>query len=466
MSAQQTKKILSALMVLLLLSMPLVHATELRLTYDANGNLITGDGKFRVYNSLNQLWKIYNGTSDADPLLEEYYHDPLEERIAGKIIYHNNGSIKEKVYYVSQNFVRVVNDSGTYDFRYVYNEGQLIAQQNPDGSKIFIHGNHEGSSSVVTNESGVVIENTTYSPYQEITSGGTKTRYTGEAKEYDTVVGDYDFNFRKYKPEWGIFLQPDTGTDQAYDPQQLNPYAFERHNPQKFKDEDGHRITYNVENVGNDKILAIYEDGGYRGRVVNEVEYTTKLNFNGKDYTVTTYDYDVQLGSKSNARGTLYAESYDCGQCGTTRLSTIYANNQKKLGKDENFDIAAGLGQDALTIAGYGASTKIIVGGGAKAISTTSNVATGIGVAQGLWEQNFKTLMSAFLPTNTYFSITGENGYKPFTQIAAYGSVRGGAGGRGSITGGGVFYSGKPGLSSGSGGYYGNSKKGSGSPTK
>jgi len=26
-----------------------------------NSNLITGDGKYRVYNSLNQLSKIYNG---------------------------------------------------------------------------------------------------------------------------------------------------------------------------------------------------------------------------------------------------------------------------------------------------------------------------------------------------------------------------------------------------------------------
>lgn len=53
---------------------------RLNLMYDANGNLVTGDGKYREYNSLNQLWKIYNG-SDNTTLLQEYEYRPLEERI-------------------------------------------------------------------------------------------------------------------------------------------------------------------------------------------------------------------------------------------------------------------------------------------------------------------------------------------------------------------------------------------------
>jgi len=31
-------------------------------------------------------------------------------------------------------------------------------------------------------------------------------KYGYEAKEFDSVVGDTDFHFRKYKPEWGSFL--------------------------------------------------------------------------------------------------------------------------------------------------------------------------------------------------------------------------------------------------------------------
>jgi len=240
MASKMRRGAITLLAILLLLSMPIIHAAELRLTYDANGNLVSGDGKYRVYNDLNELWKIYNGSSINDPLLEEYYFHPMEERILQKIVYHTNGSVKENVYYITKNLVRISNDTGTFDFRYIYHEGTLIAQQNPDGSKLFIHSNHEGSVSVVSNSTGDVIENTIMTPFGEVLSGGTTTRYGYEGKEHDTIVGDTDFNFRKYKPEWALFLQPDSLIPDVYDPQELNRYMFERGNPYRHIDPTGH----------------------------------------------------------------------------------------------------------------------------------------------------------------------------------------------------------------------------------
>lgn len=104
------------------------------------------------------------------------------------------------------------------------------------------HSDHLGSSTVVTNSSGDVLENTTYSPFGEIVTGGAASRYGYEGKEFDSVVGDTDFHFRKYKAEWGIFLQPDTLLPTIYDPQKLNRYMFERANPYKYTDPDGHAI--------------------------------------------------------------------------------------------------------------------------------------------------------------------------------------------------------------------------------
>jgi hypothetical protein len=52
-----------------------------------NGNLAIGDGKFRVYNSFNQLSKIYNGSNTTGLLLEEYTYHPIEERILVKKVY-------------------------------------------------------------------------------------------------------------------------------------------------------------------------------------------------------------------------------------------------------------------------------------------------------------------------------------------------------------------------------------------
>jgi len=425
----------SVLLIVLVLSMPFTFAAELKLNYDANGNLVTGDGKFRVYNSLNQLTAIYNGTDASGVLLETYTYHPTEERILAKKVYLSNGTLNQTVYYLSPTFVRIVSNLGgsssndtlpqmvfndafctsdmgytgynardatqcslnkstssgnivspsesfesnysdnvadfnitftfkysggsnnkfyptvicsslgsttnrfnfesqnsthfhikadrggfsstsnfaynttqtalfetnvtnnvsracvgssctnweTYardagqedcfamsfsnvaggafqifsvtgyqnlkayntttgtnqDYVYVHHEGQLVAQRNPDGSVIYIHGNHEGSSSVVTDSSGAVLERTDYSPFGEQLSKSS-VRYGYEGKESDSLVGDTDFSFRKYKPQWGLFLQPDTIIQNVYEPQSLNRYAFERNNPYKHTDSTGH----------------------------------------------------------------------------------------------------------------------------------------------------------------------------------------------------------------------------------
>jgi len=239
MSISKLKGI-AVFMVMLIMMIPIVHASELNLVYDANGNLVTGDGKYREYNSLNQLVRLRNGSTSTDPISEEYVHDPVAERILLKQVYNSSGQVSERVYYVDENFVRVVNATGSYDFTYVKHEGQLVAQLNPDGTKLYMHDDLEGSTSAITNESGQIIENTTYSPFGEILTGGAVSRFDSEGKEFDSVVGDNDFNFRKMNPSWGIFLQPDTLISNVYDPQSLNRYMFERGNPYKNKDPTGH----------------------------------------------------------------------------------------------------------------------------------------------------------------------------------------------------------------------------------
>jgi RHS repeat-associated protein len=213
--------------------------STITLSYDDNGNMVYDGQFFREYNGLNQLARIYNGSSAAEPLLQEYTYSPVEERVAIKKTYFPNGTIKETVYYFNDNYVSVVNSTGTYNYSYVYLDGQLVAQVNPDGSKYYIHGNHEGSATKVTNSSGAVIESTTYAPFGEVLSGGAKTRYGYESREHDTVVGDTDFRARRYQPEYGIFLQPDPIISDVYNPQNLNRYAFELNNPYKYTDPDG-----------------------------------------------------------------------------------------------------------------------------------------------------------------------------------------------------------------------------------
>ena len=175
-------------------------AGNLILQVGGGGNLVTGDGYYREYNGLNQLMKVRLGNTSTSPLLEEYLWHPVEERIVVKRVYYT-GVYNYTVYYPTKEFVRIVNSSGTFDEKYVYQGNVLVAQIDTDGNKQFIHSDHEGSNTLVTDINGNVLDNTFYSPYGEIISGGTVSRFDYEGKEFDSLTDRLDFGFRQIDPK-------------------------------------------------------------------------------------------------------------------------------------------------------------------------------------------------------------------------------------------------------------------------
>ena len=127
-----------------------------------------------------------------------------------------------------------MNASGTYDEVYYYDEYDLIAKEDAEGKK-FYHPDHLGSTTLVTNEAGEIVEETVYDPYGAVQEGGDE-RYDYEGKETDFSGLQY-FGARYYDPgkpkRW---TQPDSLLPDVYDPQQLNRYAFERNNPYRYTD--------------------------------------------------------------------------------------------------------------------------------------------------------------------------------------------------------------------------------------
>ena len=108
------------------------------------------------------------------------------------------------------------------------------------GKRLFYHNDYSGSTTLITNQSGNVVENSSYDPYGTILEGGELSRFDYEGKEFSSITEDYDFHFRKYDPKLGIFTQPDSAINNLYDPHSLNRYSFERRNPYKYTDPDGH----------------------------------------------------------------------------------------------------------------------------------------------------------------------------------------------------------------------------------
>lgn len=223
------------------------------LTYDANGNLLTGDGYFRVYDGFNRLFAVYNGTDDSGQLIEKFNWHPGENRIIYKASYvPGNPDPVEESYYFNKNYMSVFNATGEYDYMFVYQDDVLVAQTvtGPGiNETYFISADPLGTSLIVTNDVGTVVETSLFKPYGAIITGGLLTKRDYRGKEQDPLLGDYDNGARRYNPDMASFVTPDPMAydpayqqqylSSVYDPQNLNHYSYARNNPYRYDDPNG-----------------------------------------------------------------------------------------------------------------------------------------------------------------------------------------------------------------------------------
>jgi RHS repeat-associated protein len=114
----------------------------------------------------------------------------------------------------------------------------------PRQGERYRHGDHLGSSVLVTGDAGTVVARIAYAPYGEALGGlavargeGVSFGFTGQRLEAGT--GLYDYGARWYDPELGRFLQPDTIVPDPFSPQMLNRYAYVVNDPVNLIDPTG-----------------------------------------------------------------------------------------------------------------------------------------------------------------------------------------------------------------------------------
>ncbi len=240
--------------IILLISTPFVLADTFSLSYDNNGNLIDGQYFTYEYNEFNQLAKIYDTEGN---LIEEYGYDHEGIRIK-KIEYYSDSS-NVTTYYPFPELVSKVNSSTTENTYYYFLDGDIIARDDPNGSRYYYHNDHLGSHTLVTDSSGSVVEETEYKPFGGVLSGGEADfLYTGKELD-DTNL--YYFGARYYNTEMRQFTQPDTIIPDLYNPQSLNRYSYVLNNPYKYVDPTGHyvetvldiaSISWSIHDIYND----------------------------------------------------------------------------------------------------------------------------------------------------------------------------------------------------------------------
>lgn len=200
-------------------------------TYGPNGNMLNGSGFAFEYNDANQLVKIINESDSST--VAEYFYDANGQRVK-KI---EGGAT---TYYIGDYVETQVNGSTVDNTSYYFANTERVARKDPDGSLYCYHGDHLGSTSVVTNESGAQSEKVAYYPYGSLKEQvGEGSTYLFTDQEYDDESGLYYYGARYYNPELTRFTQPDTITQNVYNPQNLNRYAYVLNNPVKYVDPTG-----------------------------------------------------------------------------------------------------------------------------------------------------------------------------------------------------------------------------------
>lgn len=228
--------ILAAFYLFTSLASPVVAAVSY--SYDANGNM-TSDGTYCYeFNEANQIKNVKKCITSE--LIAEYYYDYQGNRKWKKI--YANGVLQKKVFEISDEYdLNFLASNSAYMYStYYYENGKLVGKKNPDGSKNYLHGDHLGSTTLLTKQDGTLAENTTYDPFGEVTSGGTKSKflYTGQEKDPETSLNYY--NARYYNSRMRRFTQPDTLIADVYNPQDLNRYSYVNNNPLTYDDPTGH----------------------------------------------------------------------------------------------------------------------------------------------------------------------------------------------------------------------------------
>jgi RHS repeat-associated protein len=235
------------------------------MTYDANGNMSTKSKSGVVmqyyYDSENRLAEVRKNMT----LIAQYMYDGDGGRVQKTSYVTTANSVSSGLSYgallgdpqitstpvITKYVGEMYEETDNVGTRFIFLGGQRIAAVDTvSGSPVFYHGDHLGSTNVMTDNNGNQIELLEYDPYGKInrhdaTSGSSrlaKQQFTG--KKLDDETGLIYFGARYYDPSLGRFITPDTIVQNPSDPQTLNRYSYCGNNPVNRVDLDGHKWSW------------------------------------------------------------------------------------------------------------------------------------------------------------------------------------------------------------------------------
>jgi RHS repeat-associated protein len=188
--------------------------------YDAAGNMIADGSHTYTYDAENRLTAVDGGSTAT------YSYDAVGRRVE-KIL----GTTRtDYVYDLSGNVVSEINNicaSICWAAFYLRLNGQLVAEYE-NGTTYFFHGDHLGSTRLVTGMNQAVVQNLDYLPFGENNSTDSHIsthEFTGDERDAETSLDHTQF--RQYTSSLARWMTPDPAGLAAVDP--MNPQSWNRY---------------------------------------------------------------------------------------------------------------------------------------------------------------------------------------------------------------------------------------------
>ena len=222
-------------------------------SYDANGNILTSAGRSATWTSFNLPATLTRGTNQLSWLYDSE-HERVREQLKG------NGTLTRTTVYVNPAagaglFYEEEIAGSVVKRRHYISGGEgamaVLTRQSGVADEVrYWHKDHLDSNTVVTNESGAVVERLEYEPFGKRRKADNTTDAAGTLTAISTdrgftehemldEVGLIHMNGRVFDPAIGRFLSGDPGVPHPDDMQSLNRYSYARNRPLSMVDPSG-----------------------------------------------------------------------------------------------------------------------------------------------------------------------------------------------------------------------------------
>jgi RHS repeat-associated protein len=219
---------------------------EITYAYDNNGNTTqealkqygtTIQTTTNTWNDKNQLTGA-TITRSSSTTTTTYRYDADGIRVASTV----NGTETRFLVDPNQPYAQVLEEyspSGTVQVAYVY--GHDLISQTQGAIRSYYHTDGLGSTRVLTDSTGNVLNSYNYKAFGELlnSSGTTNNKYLFAGEQFDSTLNDYYLRARFYDPDSGRFTRRDSYEGSISNPLSLHRYAYTHNNPVNNIDPNG-----------------------------------------------------------------------------------------------------------------------------------------------------------------------------------------------------------------------------------